>query len=108
MLIKIIYFILILLIIYIIYNNNNINYDEDENENENEEIEDFDDKKYIFPMEKIVCSKKCCSTQWPTSKNTQIIDSRINENDYLPTNLNCNDGINDTGCICQPKNKINN
>lgn len=104
MLIKVIYFILILLIIYIIYNYYN-NYEDCD---EIEEIEDFDDKKYMFPMEKIICSKKCCSTQWPTSKNTQIIDSRINENDYLPTNLNCNDGINDTGCICQPKNKINN
>jgi hypothetical protein len=24
-------------------------------------------------------------------------------NEYLPTNLNCNDGIHDTGCICQKK-----
>jgi hypothetical protein len=56
-----------------------------------------------FDIEKLVCSKNCCSTQWPTSISTQIIDPKINIDDYLPTNLNCNDGIRDTGCVCKKK-----
>ena len=54
-------------------------------------------------MEKIICSKKCCSTQWPNTTNNSI-DPNIDMNKYLPTNLNCNDGIHDTGCICKKKN----
>jgi hypothetical protein len=107
MLIKIIFFIYILLILYILYKcfNNN----EEDEEDYEDEIEDFNDssKQYLLnndiPMSNIICSKKCCSTQWPTPNDTQIIDDRINENDYFPTNLNCNNGINDTGCVCKPK-----
>jgi hypothetical protein len=70
----------------------------------------YNDNKYskidtpsVFNMEKMVCSKSCCSTQWPTSGSTQVKDPKIDMNEYLPTNLNCNDGINDTGCICKKK-----
>jgi hypothetical protein len=70
-------------------------------------IPEYYDLKYDTPMgydmEKIVCSKSCCSTQWPTSESTQIKDPKIDMNEYLPTNLNCNDGIHDTGCICKKK-----
>jgi hypothetical protein len=93
-------------------NNNNYNYTEEfyNNNNNTEEFynnNNYFDLKYDTPtghgMEKIVCSKNCCSTQWPTPESTQIKDPNIDMKEYLPTNLNCNDGINDTGCICKKK-----
>lgn len=109
MVINICYFILALVILHLLYNIfNNCNY------NYTEELEEFNnnnnnyfDLKYNTPtgynMDKIICSKKCCSTQWPTPTATHIKDPNIDMNEYLPTNLNCNDGINDTGCICKKK-----
>lgn len=51
-----------------------------------------------------ICSKKCCATQWPTP--VDINDDRINNNDirikYTTSNIQCNDGLNNTGCICVP------
>jgi hypothetical protein len=64
------------------------------------------DLKNDTPMtnnEEIICSKDCCSTQWPISENIHVKDKKIDMNEYLPTNLNCNNGINDTGCICKKK-----
>jgi hypothetical protein len=60
-----------------------------------------DTSNSISNIENIVCSKDCCSTQWPVSEKIQ--DPKINMEEYLPTNLNCNNGINDTGCICKKK-----
>ena len=62
-----------------------------------------DTSNSISDIENIVCSKDCCSTQWPISDKIHVKDPKINMNDYLPTNLNCNNGINDTGCICKKK-----
>jgi hypothetical protein len=100
-------FCILLVILYLLFyyyfnicSCNNNYYSEDFNNN-------YFDLKYDTPighdMEKIVCSKSCCSTQWPTSESTQVKDPKINMNEYLPTNLNCNDGIHDTGCICKKK-----
>jgi hypothetical protein len=54
-----------------------------------------------------ICSKKCCSTQWPTT--IDIIDDKIKYSDigtkYSTSNINCNDGITGAGCICLPKAK---
>lgn len=53
----------------------------------------------------LVCSKKCCFTGWPNS--VPINDDRVKDSDigtkFSTSNMNCNDGINDTGCICVPK-----
>jgi len=50
-----------------------------------------------------ICSKKCCFSGWPNS--VEINDNIVDINDigtkYKTSNLNCNNGINDTGCICQ-------
>jgi hypothetical protein len=62
-----------------------------------------DTSNSISNVENIVCSKDCCSTQWPISENIHVKDPKINMDEYLPTNLNCNNGINDTGCICKKK-----
>jgi hypothetical protein len=113
MVINVIWFFIFLGMLYLLYYyyfntcgcNNNYNYNY--NYNTEEFNNDYYDLKYDKPMdydiEKIVCSKSCCSTQWPTSKSTQINDPKINMNDYLPTNLNCNDGIHNTGCVCKKK-----
>ncbi len=51
-----------------------------------------------------ICSKKCCATQWPTA--VEIEDNQINSNDigkkFLTSNIQCNDGVTSTGCICVP------
>jgi hypothetical protein len=113
MFINVVCFCILLVILYLLYNyyfngcgckknNKEIELEEDFDNNANY----FDlkyDKPMGYDMEKIICSKNCCSTQWPTSIATNIKDPKIDMNEYLPTNLNCNDGIHDTGCICQKK-----
>ena len=93
-------FLILIIILYLLFYYCNNTSDEEFNNNY------FDlknDTPLQYNMEKIICSKKCCSTQWPnTTKNS--IDPNIDMNKYLPTNLNCNDGIHDTGCICKKKN----
>jgi len=95
----------VLFVLYLFYNNYyyftcdyNTYSEEFQNNNDN-----YFNLKHDTPMgynmEKIICSKECCSTQWPTSVN--IKDPKINMKDYLPTNLSCNDGIHDTGCVCK-------
>ena len=68
-----------------------------------------------------ICSKKCCSTQWKVNLDSDIIDNTLIEKENkaisdsnlfaesLPSNLNCNNGVNDTGCVCfnQLDNKTN-
>lgn len=65
-------------------------------------LENF--KMFQESEKNLICSKKCCSTTWPTPIN--INDKRINDTDigtkYQASNINCNDGINDTGCVCVP------
>ena len=80
------------------------------NNNQNNYSEDFYNNYFNLnndtPMNNndiIVCSKNCCSTQWPISDKIQVKDQKIDMDEYLPTNLNCNNGINDTGCICKKK-----
>jgi len=104
---NIICFLILLIILLYCYsytyecNNNQNNYSEDFYNN-------YFDLKNDIPMnisnlENIVCSKDCCSTQWPISEKIHVKDKKINMNEYLPTNLNCNNGINDTGCVCKKK-----
>jgi hypothetical protein len=92
---------LVILCLLYYYYVNTYEYTEEFNKN-------YFDLKYDTPMdynmEKMVCSKSCCSTQWPTSGSTQVNDPKIDMNEYLTTNINCNDGIHDTGCICKKKN----
>lgn len=50
-----------------------------------------------------VCSKNCCATQWNTPVNVKE-KSRVDLKDigkkYSTSNLTCNNGIIDTGCVC--------
>lgn len=61
--------------------------------------------KLFFGSDKeLICSKKCCTTEWPAS--VRIQDDRVPDADLgtklLPSNINCNDGIKNTGCVCVP------
>ena len=106
---NIVCFLILLVVLYLLYFcYNNYYYTCDCNKY-SEEFKNNDNNKNKFilekdtpmgyNMEKIICSKECCSTQWPTS--VDIKDPNIDMKDYLPTNLNCNDGIHDTGCVCK-------
>ena len=53
-----------------------------------------------------ICSKDCCSTQWPvpinqTAKST--MRSKYIKSKYITSNLTCNNGIKDTDCVCLTK-----
>jgi hypothetical protein len=54
----------------------------------------------------VVCSKNCCSTQWNTNidvtEKSNISIDEVNKN-YNKTNMTCNNGIIDTGCVCVSK-----
>jgi len=47
------------------------------------------------------CSKNCCATEWRSDMN--IVNDGVDPEKYQASNLNCNDGVQDTGCICLPK-----
>jgi hypothetical protein len=101
MFINICYFLILIVILYLLFYYCDYNgSDEEFNKNYFNLTNDTD---IGYNMEKIICSKKCCSTDWPNTTNNSI-DPKIDMNKYLPTNLNCNDGIHDTGCVCKKKN----
>lgn len=56
------------------------------------------------PNNNTMCSQKCCFTGW--HNNVIIKDDNIDTKDigtkYLTSNFNCNNGINNTGCLCMP------
>lgn len=62
----------------------------------------FDNKKYKLGL----CSKNCCSTQWNTPINVRE-NSKVDLKDvgkkYATSNLTCNNGIINTGCVCLDK-----
>jgi hypothetical protein len=50
-----------------------------------------------------VCSKNCCATQWPVPINLterSRIDPRLIGSKYFRSNLTCNNGVINTGCVC--------
>lgn len=61
--------------------------------------EQFNNKNYKLGL----CSKNCCSTQWNTPVNVKE-KSKVDLLDigktYSTSNLTCNNGIIDTGCVC--------
>ena len=50
-----------------------------------------------------VCSKNCCSTQWPVpidfTEKSKVNPKTIGKK-YFKSNLTCNNGIINTGCVC--------
>lgn len=55
-------------------------------------------------QEDLICSKKCCHIGWEAA--VKIDDDRIKDGEmgtkYNSSNINCNDGVYNTGCICLP------
>lgn len=50
------------------------------------------------------CSKSCCSPQYPVPFAVDADKSVCSSNkEYVPNNYTCNDGWNDTGCLCLDK-----
>jgi len=50
-----------------------------------------------------VCSKNCCATQWPVPINLtekSKVDPRLIGKKYFRSNLTCNNGVINTGCVC--------
>lgn len=49
-----------------------------------------------------ICSQKCCFTGWKT--DVQLTDNNVKDSDvgtkYFTSNINCNNGVQDTGCLC--------
>lgn len=48
-----------------------------------------------------LCSKSCCSPQYPTPFSLPV-DPMVCNSDkkFIPTNYTCNNGWQDTGCLC--------
>ena len=53
-----------------------------------------------------VCSKNCCATQWPVpidvTENSNVRRGQLNKR-YRTSNLTCNNGVMNTGCVCLTK-----
>lgn len=61
----------------------------------------YDDESYTLG----VCSKNCCATQWPVPINltekSKVTPDMVGKNKkYSTSNLTCNNGVINTGCLC--------
>lgn len=79
---------LAILLFYVIYTQYNGSYNDEE----------F--KLTPFGTTELICSKNCCATEWDTGL---VVNDGVDKNKYNATNINCNDGVRSTGCICMPK-----
>ena len=51
-----------------------------------------------------MCSKSCCSVQYPPSFSVTPDDYVLmSDEDYVPSNYTCNNGWQDSGCLCLTK-----
>jgi len=54
-----------------------------------------------FSIQHNLCSKSCCSEQWPTPfklKNDPYVCK--NKKDFVPSRMMCNNSFQDSGCLC--------
>ena len=56
-----------------------------------------------------LCSKSCCSAQWPTPFK-QKYDSYVcqNKDQFVPSQIMCNNSFQDSGCLCLTKKQSQN
>lgn len=48
-----------------------------------------------------LCSKSCCSAQWPTPFSVTPDDFVLRSKDeFVPSSYTCNNGWEDSGCVC--------
>lgn len=53
-----------------------------------------------------LCSRSCCSAQWPTPfkmKHDPYVCA--NKDKYIPTHITCNNVFQDSGCLCLDKDQ---
>lgn len=56
-----------------------------------------------------LCSKACCSSQYPLPFNLKFEQSVCeNKNNFVPNNIMCNNAWQDSGCLCLTKEQANN
>jgi hypothetical protein len=55
-----------------------------------------------------MCSKSCCSDQYPVPFKMPI-DSNVcdSKDEFVPTNYSCNNAWQDSGCVCMTKKQAN-
>ena len=58
-----------------------------------------------------MCSKACCSQSWPTPHMSVTPDDFLllaaeEGKEFVPTNMTCNNGWQDSGCLCATKEQI--
>lgn len=53
-----------------------------------------------------LCSKSCCSDQWPVPFRMPVDKMTCSSTDeFVPSNLYCNNGWQDSGCLCLKKDQ---
>jgi hypothetical protein len=55
-------------------------------------------------FQNMMCSKSCCSEQWPTPHKLKH-DPYVcgNKDEFVPSKYYCNNTFQDSGCLCLPK-----
>ena len=54
-----------------------------------------------------LCSKSCCSEQWPTPFKMRYSPYVCNNKDkFVPSRIFCNNSFNDSGCLCLTRRKL--
>jgi len=62
-------------------------------------LDDNNEGKFSFP----ICSKACCSPQYPPPFEIPIDEWLAkNKDKYVPSQYTCNNAWEDTGCLCLP------
>lgn len=57
-----------------------------------------------FSVQHNLCSKSCCSEQWPTPFKQKYDPYVCNNKDkFVPSNVFCNNSFQDSGCLCLSK-----
>lgn len=61
-----------------------------------------------FSIQNNLCSKSCCSSQWPVPFALKY-DPTVcqNSNEYVGSNIMCNNSFQDSGCACLTKKQAN-
>lgn len=59
-----------------------------------------------FSIQHNLCSKSCCSEQWPTPFKQKYDPYVCNNKDkFVPSNYFCNNTFQDSGCLCLTKSQ---
>jgi hypothetical protein len=63
----------------------------------------------IQKIDENICSKQCCKfVQWPVPHDVKVGDIPEEQlKNYIPSNLSCNYGSNNGGCLCITKDNFN-